>query len=216
MPNPKSEIRNPKSSPPPVIGLLGGVGAGKTTVAQMMAEQGCRVVDADRIAHEVLGRDEVKRQVRETFGEAVFGPEGEVDRDRLGREVFADAGHREALEAIVHPPILARMREELEAARASGCRAVVLDAPLILEKGLASWCDCMVYIRVPATVRQRRLRRARGWCPAEVQRRDASQVSLRRKQDQADYILENSASPEHTLEQVRRILARLGAHECRP
>ncbi|MFO8011754.1 MAG: dephospho-CoA kinase [Phycisphaerae bacterium] len=210
MANPKSEIRNPKS-PVPVIGLLGGVGAGKSTVAQMMAEEGCRVVDADRIAHAVLREDDVKNAIRDAFGDAVFDSGGEVDRERLGRAVFDDPGRREALERIVHPRILARMRDEVEAAGAEHPPAVVIDAPLILEKGLAKWCDSMVYISVPAEVRHRRLREARGWSPSEIQRRDASQIPLKNKRRRADSTIDNSASPEHTREHVRRVLARLGA-----
>jgi len=212
--NPQSEIENPKS-PVPVIGLLGGVGAGKSTVAQMFAEEGCRVVDADAIAHAVLQQAEVKERVREAFGDGVFSPEGEVDRDRLGQAVFADAGRRQALERIVHPRILARMREEVEAAGAVGPSAVVIDAPLILEKGLAPWCDYMVYIRASANVRRRRLRQARGWSRSEVQQREASQISLKTKRGRADYIIDNAASPEHTREQVRQILARLVARQRR-
>ena len=210
MANPKSDIRNPKC-PVPVIGLLGGVGAGKSTVAQMMAEEGCRVVDADRIAHAVLREDGIKAAVREAFGDEVFAAEGEVDRERLGRVVFADADRRQILERIVHPAILARMREEVEAAGAAGPPAVVIDAPLILEKGLAPWCDCMVYIRASAEVRHRRLREARGWSPSEIRRRDASQIPLKNKARQADYTIDNRTSPEHTREHVRRVLARLGA-----
>jgi len=207
---PHSALRIPHSRPP-VIGLVGGVGSGKSTVARMMADEGCRVVDADRIAHEVLGRPEVRAAVRQAFGEGVFGPDGQVDRPRLGEAVFSDPAARERLERIVHPPILDRLRAELDEARRAGPPAVVLDAPLILEKDLAKECDCVVYIRVPAAVRYRRLREARGWSRAEAERRDASQVSLKVKQNRADYIIDNSASPEHTLEQIRQILARVTA-----
>jgi len=209
--NPKSDIRHLKS--PPVIGLVGGVGAGKSTVAQMMAGEGCAVVDADAIAHAVLREDDVKSRVRETFGPRVFGPDGAVDRGRLADVVFADSGRREALERIVHPRILARIDAELAAARAAGPRAVALDAPLILEKGLANRCDYVVYIRASAEMRQRRLQQVKGWAPSEVQRRDASQVSLKTKRDRADYSIDNSASPEHTLTQVRRILAQVDAQQ---
>ena len=210
MANRESEIRNPQSSVP-VIGLLGGVGAGKSTVARMFADEGCRVVDADRIAHAVLREEDVKNAVREAFGPEVFDAAGEVDRDRLGREVFGDSGRRKALERIVHPRILSRMRDEVEAAGADEPPAVVIDAPLILEKGLATWCDCMVYITVPVEVRHGRLREARGWSPSEIQRREASQIPLKNKRRRADTTIDNSASPEHTREHVRRVLARLGA-----
>jgi len=210
MANPKSEIRNPKSVRP-VIGLLGGVGAGKSLVASQFAQLGCEVVDADRIAHAVLGEEAVKQAVRERFGEGVFGPGGEVDRERLGERVFDRPDDREALERIVHPQVCRRLRRAVETARAGDAPAVVLDAPLILEKGLDNLCDLMVYIRVPAEVRENRVGGARGWDPSEVARREASQVSLKTKQDRADYIVDNSASPEHTFEQIRRIFSRVTA-----
>ncbi|KPK43359.1 MAG: hypothetical protein AMK72_13430 [Planctomycetes bacterium SM23_25] len=210
MANPKSEIRNPKSVRP-VIGLLGGVGAGKSLVASQFAQLGCEVVDADRIAHAVLGEEAVKQAVRERFGEGVFGPGGEVDRRRLGERVFDRPDDREALERIVHPQVCRRLRRAVETARAGDAPAVVLDAPLILEKGLDNLCDLMVYIRVPAEVRENRVGGARGWDPSEVARREASQVSLKTKQDRADYIVDNSASPEHTFEQIRRIFSRVTA-----
>ena len=210
MANPTSETDNCKSRVP-VIGLVGGVGSGKSTVARMMADEGCRVIDADRIGHEVLREADVKAAVRDAFGADVFGPDGEADRGRLADVVFTDAGRREALEQIVHPRILARIESALEAARSAGPPAVVLDAPLILEKGLANRCDRVVYIEAPARIRQRRLQQDKGWAPTEVQRRDASQVSLKTKRDRADTIVDNSASPEHTLKQIRRILARFGA-----
>ncbi len=212
--NPQPAIRDPKAEsrkpqpPVPVIGLVGGVGAGKSTVARLMAEEGCRVVDADRIAHAVLRRPEIKARIREAFGAGVFGPDGEVDRRRLGEVVFADPAARARLEAVVHPPILARLRRAIARARAARPRAVVLDAPLILEKGLAEWCDFVVYIRAPTTVRRRRLRKARGWSLAEIQRREAAQVSLRTKARKADYTVDNGASLDLTLNQVRDILAR--------
>ncbi|HUU09232.1 MAG TPA: dephospho-CoA kinase [Phycisphaerae bacterium] len=208
MANPKSGIPNPKS-PPPVIGLVGGIGAGKSLVAAQLAQLGCAVVDADRIAHEVLAEPAVRQAVRDRFGGEVFDAAGEVDRGRLAERVFADADSRRALEALVHPEICCRARQAVEAARAGGARAVVLDAALILEKGLDSLCDVVLYIKVPAQVRQRRVEGARGWAPSEIARREAFQVSLKTKQQRADYTVDNSASPEHTCEQIRAILLRI-------
>ena len=209
MPNPKSEIRNPKSPPPrPVIGILGGVGAGKSLVASQLAQLGCEVVDADRIGHALLDEPRIRQAVRERFGDEVFDPSGRVDRQCLGRRVFGSPEDLEALEAILQPELTERVRRAVLDARGGTAAAVVLDAPLILEKGLDALCDFMVYVSVPVEVRQGRVRRARGWNPSEVVRREASQISLKTKQDRADYIVDNSASPEHTLEQIRAILSR--------
>ena len=188
---------------------MGGIGAGKSLVAAQLGELGCEVVDADRIAHEVLAEPAVRQAVRDRFGGEVFDAAGEVDRGRLAERVFADPDSRRDLEALVHPEICRRAQQAIEAARAGGVRAVVLDAALILEKGLDSLCDVVLYIKVPAAVRQRRVQGARGWAPSEIARREASQVSLKTKQQRADYTVDNSASPEHTFEQIRTILLRI-------
>jgi len=209
MAHPQSAIRNAKSPPPPVIGLLGGVGAGKSAVAGHFARLGCAVVDADRLGHAVLRQPAVREAVVRRFGAAVLDAEGEVDRGRLGRLVFENRESLEALEAIVDPELWRRVAEAVEAARGTDVPAVVLDAALILEKGLDSRCDFLVYVECPPEVRHRRAAQARGWEPAEVARREAAQVSLKAKQGRADYMVENRTSPEHTLEQVRQVLARV-------
>jgi len=211
MPERQSETRNPKSPPCPVIGLLGGIGAGKSLVASQFAQLGCEVVDADRIAHAVLGDEAVKKAIRERFGEGVFGAGGEVDRRRLGERVFECRADREALERLVHPEICLRLRQAVETARAGDAPAVVLDAALILEKGLDNLCDLMVYITVPVRVRKSRVGGARGWDPSEIARREVSQVSLKTKRDRADYIVDNSASPEHTFDQIHRVFSHVTA-----
>ena len=208
MANPKSGIPNPKS-PPPVIGLVGGIGAGKSLVAAQLAQLGCAVVDADRIAHRVLREKGVRAAVRRRFGPTVFTASGAVNRRRLAERVFGNERARQAMERIVHPEICRRIRRAVARARAGGGRAVVLDAALILEKGLDSLCDVVLYIKVPAQVRQRRVEGARGGAPSEIARREAFQVSLKTKQQRADYTVDNSASAEHTFEQIRTILLRI-------
>ena len=195
--------------PPPVIGLLGGVAAGKSLAAAQFAELGCEVVDADRIAHELLRDSKVRRAVRERFGEAVFDASGEVDRGLLATRAFASREDLEALEAILHPETCRRVKKAVAAARRKAVPAVVLDAPLILEKRLDRLCDYMVYIGAPREVRRSRAGRTRGWAPSEVARREASQVSLKTKQNRADYTVDNSTSPDHTFGQIRTILSQI-------
>jgi dephospho-CoA kinase len=208
MTTPHSALRTPHSLPP-VIGLLGGIAAGKSSVAAQFAKLGCAVVDADRIAHEVLLEPEVRRAVRERFGDAVFAPSGEVDRRALGAKAFAGREGLEALEAIIHPETCRRAEKAVAEARQSAVPAVILDAPLILEKGLDRLCDFLVYIGAPEHVRRSRAGQTRGWDPSEVARREATQVSLKTKQDRADYTVDNSTSPEHTLEQIQTILSQI-------
>ena len=201
--------KQPHSKSPPVIGLLGGVAAGKSLVAEQFAKMGCEVVDADRIAHELLREPQVRRAVRDRFGDGVLDASGEVDRRLLAARAFANREDLEALEAIIHPETCRRAEKAVAEARRKAVPAVILDAPLILEKGLDRLCDYMVYVSAPAKVRRSRAGQARGWDPSETARREATQVSLKTKQNRADYTVDNSTSPEHTFEQIRTILSQI-------
>jgi len=202
-------MSQPPRKLPPVLGLLGGVAAGKSSVAAQFAELGCAVVDADRIAHELLGEPQVRRAIRERFGEGVLDASGEVDRRLLSARAFATREDLEALEAIVHPETCRRVEKAVAEARQGAVPAVILDAPLILEKGLDRLCDYLVYIVAPEQIRRSRASETRGWDPSEIARREATQVSLKTKQDRADYTVDNSTSPEHTFEQIQTILSRI-------
>ncbi len=196
--------------PAPVIGLLGGIASGKTLVAGQFAELGCEVVDADAIVHELLAEGPIRDRIREAFGEEVLDPAGQVDREKLGRAVFGDPEKRRQLEKIVHPPTIERIRQAVEAARRrAGRPAVILDAPLILEKGLDNLCDRLVYIKAEGPLRQARAMRARGWDASELARREGTQLPLKSKLEQADYVIENRSTPERSFDQVRSILSHI-------
>ena len=194
---------------PPVVGLLGGIASGKSLVAAQFRKLGCAVVDADAIVHELLRKPAIRRAIREQFGDAVLDASGEVDRAALAARAFASQEDLEALESIVHPETCRRIEAAVAKARRGRAAAVILDAPLILEKGLDNLCDYLVYIKAPDEVRRQRAGQERGWAASEVARREASQVSLKTKHDRADYIVDNRTSPEHTFEQVRTILSHM-------
>lgn len=217
MPNPPSEIRNlpagrqvqnPKPLRP-VIGLLGGIGSGKSLVAAQFRQFGCAVVDADAVGHVLLAEPAIRDGLRQRFGDGILDASGGIDRRALGRRAFADDESRLALESIVHPELWRRVRLAVDEARRTDVPAVVLDAALILEKGLDTLCRVLVYIEVPKTLRRARVLQTRGWDPEEADRREASQVSLKTKQQRADFHIDNGSSPEHTLDQVRTILSRV-------
>ena len=183
---------------PAVIGITGGIGSGKSTVASMLAELGAEVIDADALGHEALRRDDVKEQLREAWGEGVFDASGEVDRRALAAEAFGGESQARRLNAIVHPPILAEIRRQVQACRA---KALVLDAALLIESGLDAICDVVVFVDAPAAVRRERVA-ARGWTDRELQNREARQSSIEEKRKRSQYVIENGTARENTLAQV--------------
>jgi dephospho-CoA kinase len=196
----------------PVIGLVGGIGAGKSTVANELARLGCRVIDADRVGHEVLRRPEVRDRVAEIWGAGVIGSDGEVDRRALGRIVFRDDGGRadyDRLMELSHPILWHEVRRRLDEARAESSAGVVLDAALLFESGLDRLCDAVVCVTADRAVREARLAAGRGWSPADLERRERYQKSLEFKLENSDYTADNSQSAEQTTRQVREIFRQI-------
>jgi dephospho-CoA kinase len=189
----------------PVIGVVGGIGSGKSAASAALARRGGRVIDADRIGHDAL-RDPTLRDRVAARWPSVIGADGSIDRKRLGRIVFADVPQLKELEAIVHPWIRARVRERVDAARAeAGVRFVVLDAALLLEAGWADACDYVVFVDARFETRLARVR-DRGWDAAELTRRERAQWPLDRKRDAADAILANDGLPEDLDRAAERLL----------
>ncbi len=190
----------------PVIGLVGGVGSGKSTVAEAFRQQGARVIDADAIGHAVLRAPDVQRQVRERWGTGVLAPDGTVDRRALGRIVFADRAELDALNAIVHPRIRAEMERQIAVGRAEGVRAVVLDAAVLFEAGWDDLCDRVLFVDAPEAQRRERVARTRGWDRSTWGAREKSQIPLDNKRGRCDDVLDNSSSVSHLQERVRAYL----------
>jgi dephospho-CoA kinase len=191
-----------------LIGILGGVASGKSLVARQLAGLGAGLLDADRAAHEVLRTAEVEAAARKRWGEEIFGPDGRIDRPRLAKIVFADApqaeGDRTYLEQLIHPEVEKRLARQAEQMAAAGRPAAVLDAPLLAEAGWDKLCDRLWFVDAP---RPLRLARAleRGWSEKDFDARESAQQSLERKRRRADAVVDNSASPEETREQVRHL-----------
>jgi len=203
-----------------VVGLLGGIGSGKSTVASLLAESGAEVVDADRLAHQVLRTPSARSRVVSRFGSGVLGPDGEVDRKRLGDVVFSDRRSLEDLNAIIHPAVieevLARVRSHRAGARRSPGGAeglLVLDVPLLSESSLRNDCDALVFVDADREVRRERLR-ARGWDESEMERRESFQASLEEKRGMAGFRIDNSGSLADTRAAAGRLLADLLSVRC--
>ena len=190
------------------VGLTGGIGAGKSEVSKRLGAQGAVVLDADLIAREVVapGTDGLA-EVVEAFGPGVLGPDGALDRVRLGDVVFADKQKLTSLNSIVHPRVGARMRE-LELAAGPGA-VVVHDVPLIAENGLAGAYDLVVVVDVPPRIQLDRLVRLRGMSREKAQARMAAQASRELRLSIAGIVVDNSGSLAELDRQVGDLWAEL-------
>jgi dephospho-CoA kinase len=190
------------------VGLTGGIGAGKSEVSRRLGAQGAVIIDADLIAREVVapGTDGLT-EVINTFGPGVLRPDGQLDRVALGDIVFADSQKLDALNAIVHPRVGARMRE-IEDAAGTGS-VIVHDVPLIAENGLASGYDLVVVVDVPPRIQLDRLVRLRGMSREQAQARMAAQASREQRLAIATIVVDNSGSLAELDRQVGELWAEL-------
>ncbi len=194
------------SRPPVVIGMAGGIGAGKSEVARAFEEFGCVVADSDKAAREALDRPDVRETLVGWWGDGVLGTDGRIDRKRVGAIVFGDAGERERLEELVHPIVRKGRMELIGMARKAGAAGVVVDAPLLFEAGLDAECDVVVFVEAPLETRLQRVRETRGWGAGELERREKVQIPLDAKRRRSDYEVVNNADPEQLRLRVRRLL----------
>lgn len=188
-----------------VVGLTGGIGSGKSTVAALLTALGAHLVDADRIAHEVVEPGTpALAQIVERFGEEVLDDAGRLDRVRLAALVFADADDRDDLNAIVHPAVGAEMLRQLAAAQeADPAGVAVLDIPLLAEGGRDRYAlDLVVVVDTPIDVAVHRLVTDRGFEEADARARVAAQATREQRRAIADIIIDNSGPPEALEAQV--------------
>ncbi|HEX4125095.1 MAG TPA: dephospho-CoA kinase [Tepidisphaeraceae bacterium] len=197
----------------PIIGLAGGIGSGKSFVARIFAELGCRVFDSDTIAKAAYYEASVKQALREWWGEQVFLSTGEVDKRALAAKIFAsgDASkERRRLEGLIHPIVLEARQRQMEAfADDPATIAFVLDSPLLFETGLNRQCDAVVFVEADAETRARRLAETRGWGAAEIAAREKSQWPLDKKLEMSDYVVKNTADAADVRRQVSHVLSRI-------
>ncbi|OEU98294.1 MULTISPECIES: dephospho-CoA kinase [Streptomyces] len=189
------------------VGLTGGIGSGKSEVARLFAECGAVVVDADRVAREVVepGTPGLAAVV-DAFGAEVLTPEGRLDRPRLAALVFADPERRAALNAIVHPLVGERSAELERAAREADPDAVVVhDVPLLVENGLAPLYDTVVVVDAATETRLDRLVRLRGTDEDEARARMAAQASRAERLAVADIVIDNNGPLAELAPRVREI-----------
>jgi len=204
----------------PVIGLAGGIGSGKSTVAEMMAKHGCLVIDSDQRAKAALDRPDVRSTLVEWWGSAILGEDGRIDRKKVAAIIFAEPAERERLEALVHPIVRqdrATMVAEAMQGASAGTKfiAVVIDAPLLFEAGLDAECDAVVFVDAPLRDRIDRVVRNRGWTAEELERRESAQWPLERKRAACRFVVANTGRPDEIESQILGILGELKVPDAR-
>jgi len=185
-------VNKPKKKP--IIGILGGVGSGKSTVAAEFARSGCAVIDADEIAHNLLDKKELRNKVVARFGRKILSRSGKIDRKKLSDIVFADAKKLSALNRIIHPLVFKEVTKLIKRAnRQSKVKAIVLDMPLLMEVGWAKRCDKLIFVKCRQKIRVERAKKAGILGVGTLKNREKFQISLDKKESIADNTIDNNS-----------------------
>lgn len=188
-----------------LIGLTGGIASGKSFVAQLLAERGAVVLDADRHAHASLAEPAVQKVLVERWGKAILDDEGSLRRCVIAERVFgqndAATAERRFLEGLVHPLVRKRLQADLAAAKAAGTQVAVLDIPLLYEAGWAEECDFVLFVDTSDATRQSRAAE-RGWSAEQLSWREATQLPIQKKRVRADATIpgDDSEAAEKAIE----------------
>ena len=198
-----------------LVGVTGGIGSGKSTVARLLDRRGAVVIDADQLAREAISKGTPGfGRVVDAFGAEVLTPEGDLDRAALARRIFSDPVQKAALEAIVHPEVARRFGELVEGYRPTD-RIVVYVTPLLVELGLAPAFDVVVVVTASPHLRVSRVASGRGLSPDEVRERMAAQATDDQRMEVAHVLVDNDGSLAELEPQVDRLwgdlVARAGA-----
>ena len=186
-----------------VIGLTGGIGSGKSTAAQFLAELGAVVLELDKVGHEVLvPGSETWQRVVDEFGRGILTANDEIDRTKLGKKVFSDSEALTRLNSIIHPAIDAMVEARLEEYQRQGAKVVVLEAAAMLEAGRASQADEIWVTTAPESTVLKRLAEGKGYSEEEAKARIRSQMSDEERTSQADVVIDTDCSLEELRERV--------------
>jgi dephospho-CoA kinase len=195
-----------KMNSKPVIGILGGIGSGKSTVAIQFANLGCAIIEADKIAHDVLENQDIIDAVSAIFGADTLSPDGMIVRSRLAEKVFENSERLEKLQSIIHPPVIEQCEHLLaQYLTTPSIPAVVLDIPLLMESGMTHRCSTLIFVESPPEVRFGRATGKKGISPEQIKKRENFQISLDKKREIAHYVIQNNSDLSDLSEQVARV-----------
>lgn len=193
-----------------VIGLTGGIGAGKSRVASVLEELGAAVVDSDAMTREELSKPEVVETFRGWWGDRVCKADGGIDRAAMGEIIFGDETQRRRMEAYLYPRLERRRHRMMRAFNADpSVRAIVFNSPLLYEVGLDKVCDVVLFVECDRRTRVERVARTRGWTERELDRREKLQKPLDMKRRTADHTVVNDTDVDALRSQIKPLYERL-------
>ena len=192
---------------PIVVGLLGGIGSGKSIAARILQELGADGICLDTAAKRLLGTAAIREKVVREFGKNVLGNGDTIDRRKLAQLVFSNKKNIKRLEAIIHPAVIMKTIEKLN--RTPAGRIFVIDAPLILESGMHHLCDVLIFIDAESKTRLKRAQSAHGWNGEEVKRRQSFQKPLAVKKKAADFVVTNNGGIDGLRRQLQKIFRKV-------
>lgn len=207
---PEAEAGNWRFGSKPVIGLIGGIGAGKSTAARCFERRGGVVIDADAIGHTALEQSDIIEKIVARWGDRVLKTDGSVDRRAIAQIVFANSAERNALEAMVFPYIGERCKQAINAAlQDPAVQFVVLDAAVMLEAGWNENADWIVYLDAPREMRLARVSARSGWTDRDLAARESAQLAPEVKRARADAVLINDADIDKLQLQIDQMLEQM-------
>lgn len=194
-----------------VIGITGGIGAGKSTILNILRQDyHAHVIIADEVSHRLMRRGGASYQaLRALLGDEILTDEGEICHAAMATKIFADPALLADVNAAVHPLVLQAIEEELAQCRQNGTALIAVETALLTKGALDCWCDTVWYVYVPVRIREKRLMEGRGYSKekcADIMSKQASDADYRAY---ADAIIDNSGTPEHVRAQIQALLSRL-------
>ena len=185
---------------------MGGIASGKSTVAAEFVKLGCKLIDADKIAHEFLGVTDIKHEIIAAFGETILGSDGQIDRRQLAKIVFSDGRDLSRLNKILHGPVIERVKQLIdEYNEGLDCKGIVLDMPLLLEVGWAKRCDRLIFVDCNAQLRLERAKKSGFIEENQLKIRENFQISLDNKEKMSENTIDNNSDFSVLVEQVNNI-----------
>ncbi|MFQ5965599.1 MAG: dephospho-CoA kinase [Candidatus Scalinduaceae bacterium] len=187
-----------------VIGIMGGIASGKSTVAKMLRSLGASVVDADKICHQLINTEEINKKISKKWGGYILNKHGKINRCKLGKIVFSDKRELLTLNKIIHPKAIKQIKSRITELNQQGTKkGIVLDVALLVESNLTSLCDIIIFVDSKRQICKKRVQQNRKWPSSEINKREMFQGSLREKKENADIVINNNSSKEDTFKQVK-------------